>query len=331
MARLILEHSSQVLKDYPFAKSSLTIGRNMDNTIVLDDPSVSGYHARIDKRGVDYILTDLQSTNGTFINDVSIVSHVLSHGDRIMIGEHAILFVGTELSKAYEEQKNIDLNKTTIRGVPQKRRTPSKQKTIERSEIPAREVKHSRLFGRLTPILLSIFILTAGGWYILNYEPIFLKSLFSAAIKTKGSNAENSSSNRSLLKSRSNKAESIPLETKVPQRSVSQLSQKSSETPLPENNLLIPISTEHQEPTENENRDKSDGFEQSLSNKMDEPKYILEGIVWASVSKDSFAVINGRIVKEGRSFKGITIVEIGQRYVIIQDSKDNSKIKLTLR
>ena len=331
MARLILEHSSQVLKDYPFAKRSLTIGRHVDNTIVLDDPVVSGYHARIDKKGADFILTDLQSTNGTFLNDVNIVSHILSHGDRIMIGEHAILFVGTEMAKAYEEEKKLDFNRTTIRGVSKKRRTLSKPKTIERAEITATEVKRSRLLGRLAPVLLCIFILTVGGWYILNYEPVLLKSILSVAIRTKVSDGETSSANRHLSKSQSNEAESMPLIKKVPQRPIPQPSMESSEPLLSEKNPFMPISTEDQEPSSNQSWDKSEGLGQSVSNEIDEPKYILEGIVLVSESKDSFAVINGRVLRAGGSFEGVTIAEIGKRYVVIQDLKDNSKIKLTLR
>ena len=331
MARLILEHNSEVLKDYPFAKRSLTIGRKVDNTIVLDDPLVSGYHARIDRRGADYIITDLQSTNGTFLNDVNIVSHILSHGDRIMIGEHAILFIGTNMAKAYEDEKNIDFNKTQIWGVSKKRRTPSRHKTIERSEISATEVKHSRLPKRLAPVLLSFFILTAGGWYILNYEPNLLKSIFSIATRTSGNDTETRSANMTLSKSRSTEAESMSLMTKVQQKPIQRPSEEPFKPILSEKNLLIPISTEYEEPSAKQSWEISEGFDQNISDEIDEPKYILEGIVWASESKDSLAVINGQIVKAGGSVKGIKIVEIGRRYVIIQESKDDAKIKLTLR
>ncbi|MDB4444033.1 FHA domain-containing protein [bacterium] len=331
MARLILEHSSKVLKDYPFAKKSLTIGRHVDNTIVLDDPVVSGYHARIDKRGVDYILTDLQSTNGTFLNDVNIVSHRLSHGDRIIIGEHAILFVGTEMAKTCAEEKKLDLNKTTIRGVSKKRRPLSQPKTIERAEITATKVKRSRLLGGLAPVCLGIFILTVCGWYILNHEPGLLKSILSVAIRTEVSEGETSSAGRHLSKTQSNEVESIPLITKVPQRPIPQPFKEPSEPLLSEKDPFMPISTDDQEPSSNQSWDKSEGLGKTLSNEIDEPEFILEGIVLASKSNDSFAVINGRMVREGGSVAGGTITEIGKHYVIIQSPKDNSKIKFTLR
>ena len=147
MARLIVEHKAQVLRDYPFGKKSLTIGRFDDNNIVLDDPSVSGYHARIDKRGIDFILTDLQSTNGTTLNDTNIVSHKLAHGDRVMIGEHALLFVGTEMAKAYAEEEALDLNKTTIRGASERRMRVSEPITIKNNKITTVQIGFRISFG----------------------------------------------------------------------------------------------------------------------------------------------------------------------------------------
>ena len=62
MAKLILTFNKQLIKEYPFAKDSITMGRQDENTIVIDNLAVSGYHAKIDKVGGEYILTDLQST-----------------------------------------------------------------------------------------------------------------------------------------------------------------------------------------------------------------------------------------------------------------------------
>lgn len=79
---------------------------------MIDNLAVSGYHAKIDRVGEEYIITDLQSTNGTYINKQKIVSHKLRHGDNIMIGKHIILFVAPELGK--KEEKAGDLEKTVI-------------------------------------------------------------------------------------------------------------------------------------------------------------------------------------------------------------------------
>lgn len=99
MARLILMFNKQVIKEYPLLKESLTIGRKPDNTITIDNLAVSGYHCRIDCSGTDHLLTDLQSTNGTFVNDKKAVSHKLKHGDNIIVGKHVLLFLDAAIEE----------------------------------------------------------------------------------------------------------------------------------------------------------------------------------------------------------------------------------------
>ena len=126
MARLVLMFNKQVVKEYPLLKESITIGRNNDNNISVDNLAVSGYHARIDKAGDDYILTDLQSTNGTFVNDKKIVSHKLSHGDNVIIGKHVLLFIGTDKEQGKEDQK-MELDKTMMLDTAKQKELLAKQ------------------------------------------------------------------------------------------------------------------------------------------------------------------------------------------------------------
>ena len=129
MARLILMFNKQVIKEYPFLKDSITIGRADDNTIVIDNLAVSSYHARIDKAGTDFILTDMQSTNGTFVNESKVVSHKLAHGDNVVIGKHVLLFVAADKGKVEEEEdKKMSLNKTMMLDTAKQRELLSKQK-----------------------------------------------------------------------------------------------------------------------------------------------------------------------------------------------------------
>lgn len=69
-----------------------TIGRKAGNAIVLESPVISGIHAKIDHLEEGYLLTDMQSKNGTFVNDHPITVHWLQEGDRIRIGQHSIFF-----------------------------------------------------------------------------------------------------------------------------------------------------------------------------------------------------------------------------------------------
>lgn len=65
----------------------LTMGRGEDNMVVLEDKFVSSHHLKIYFRNTDYILEDLNSTNGTFINNERVKTKVaLSKGDKIKVG-----------------------------------------------------------------------------------------------------------------------------------------------------------------------------------------------------------------------------------------------------
>ena len=141
MARLILMFNKQVVKEYPLMKESVTIGRNEDNTITVDNLAVSGYHARIDVAGSDFILTDLQSTNGTFVNDKKVVSHKLGHGDNVIVGKHVILFVGTgkEADTKSDEQK-VDMDKTMMLDTAKQKELLAKQKGAVQAAKAAQKI-----------------------------------------------------------------------------------------------------------------------------------------------------------------------------------------------
>jgi pSer/pThr/pTyr-binding forkhead associated (FHA) protein len=91
MARLILQFENRVLKEVGIGASA-TIGRLPDNTLVIDNPAVSSRHARITRDGDHFILEDLQSTNGTYINQTRVTRHTLADGDVALIGKHKIVF-----------------------------------------------------------------------------------------------------------------------------------------------------------------------------------------------------------------------------------------------
>lgn len=93
MPTLTLKLKTKSLGEYPLQKGrSLTIGRRQTNHIVIDDPAVSGHHAKIDCLGERFVLIDLQSKNGSFVNEQLINSHWLKHGDVISLGGHSLVF-----------------------------------------------------------------------------------------------------------------------------------------------------------------------------------------------------------------------------------------------
>jgi len=128
-----------VMKEYPFSKDSMTIGRDEVNEIVIDNLAVSGHHARIDITGDIYILTDLQSTNGTFVNDKKITSHKLQHKDKITIGKHLLFFAMSKQEQA--KAKAGELEKTMILDTTQQKELLDKQAEKKAMDVSAQKEK----------------------------------------------------------------------------------------------------------------------------------------------------------------------------------------------
>jgi pSer/pThr/pTyr-binding forkhead associated (FHA) protein len=87
----MLQYEGIVLKEYALG-TGVTIGRLPDNAVVIDNPAVSGHHARVYREGHQVVLEDLRSTNGTFVNGGAITRHILQHGDEVLIGKHQLVF-----------------------------------------------------------------------------------------------------------------------------------------------------------------------------------------------------------------------------------------------
>src|SRR5271157_2345670 len=77
----------------PLTKRVTRLGRQLDNDIVFQEEFVSRNHAEIRFEGDQYILYDLQSTSGTFVNGVRIERCVLNSGDLISLATLQIMFV----------------------------------------------------------------------------------------------------------------------------------------------------------------------------------------------------------------------------------------------
>ena len=73
-------------------KPKLTIGRNPESDIFLDDITVSRKHAVLKKYGEYFKLKDSESLNGSYINGEIVDDAVLKDGDRIQIGKYIFLF-----------------------------------------------------------------------------------------------------------------------------------------------------------------------------------------------------------------------------------------------
>ena len=90
--RLVMRSGPSVGKIYPLEKGELFVGRDLSNDIVINDPEISRRHARLFNQGSGFVVEDLGSTNGTFINGQRLVGpNVLRPGDVMTFGERLSL------------------------------------------------------------------------------------------------------------------------------------------------------------------------------------------------------------------------------------------------
>src|SRR3989338_2273537 len=93
MPKLLLKFNAAVIKEIPITKDLLAVGRKDDNDIVIDNPAVSGHHCKIRLEGDTFFVEDLNSTNGTFVNDKKIVKAGIHHNDVVGVVKHALVLV----------------------------------------------------------------------------------------------------------------------------------------------------------------------------------------------------------------------------------------------
>jgi pSer/pThr/pTyr-binding forkhead associated (FHA) protein len=91
MAKLVLKFDNRVLKELPLGNGPIRIGRAPDNDIHIDNLGVSDYHARVFTESERLILEDLDSLNGTFLNNSRVKREWLRSADAILIGKHVIV------------------------------------------------------------------------------------------------------------------------------------------------------------------------------------------------------------------------------------------------
>jgi pSer/pThr/pTyr-binding forkhead associated (FHA) protein len=92
MPRLILLAADTGPITHELSEELITLGRAPDNMIVLDDPSVSGRHAQLQRSGDVYRVKDLDSTNGTRVNSEAVTAVTLRFGDRLRFGKLEVRF-----------------------------------------------------------------------------------------------------------------------------------------------------------------------------------------------------------------------------------------------
>jgi pSer/pThr/pTyr-binding forkhead associated (FHA) protein len=83
----------------PVDQNPVSIGSSADSDVRTVGPGVSDRHAAVSRRGREFVLTDLDSSRGTFVNGNRVHEQVLSDGDRIRIGDCEWVFKSVALDQ----------------------------------------------------------------------------------------------------------------------------------------------------------------------------------------------------------------------------------------
>lgn len=123
----------------------ITIGRDHDNMITIDDPHVSHHHAVIRMRGSEYILEDLQSTNGTYVNGNRVTISRISKRDQITLGKNIVL-EWHQIENCIPTSLPPDVSRASYRQpiepLPEKgERSQEPQKSVK---VPSDEIKNPK-------------------------------------------------------------------------------------------------------------------------------------------------------------------------------------------
>jgi len=97
-AMIFIHRGAQKGSRFLVNRNGVTIGRAPENSIFLNDVTVSRKHASIEREGRDFILRDSGSLNGSYVNNVSVTEKKLTPGDEIQIGKFHLLFIGAASS-----------------------------------------------------------------------------------------------------------------------------------------------------------------------------------------------------------------------------------------
>ena len=144
MPVLILKFKETKINEYRLQEGgNLTIGRRDANNIVIENLAVSGFHAKIDSIDKGFLLTDLKSKNGTFVNGQLVASHWLGHGDTVNIGKHTLVFSYEEGEERSSSGGSMD--QTMVMDTDKYRDMLSKSSTNV-----AGQVRQSELVGMLS-------------------------------------------------------------------------------------------------------------------------------------------------------------------------------------
>lgn len=116
MSKLVVINEEFGGRTFELSEERMTVGRLPDNIIQIEDPAISSHHAEMTRRGEDYVVRDLNSTNGTRVNGQRVVETRLYHGDTVAFGHIQLQYFSSAKGAPQplpQSKKTVDLSGIT--------------------------------------------------------------------------------------------------------------------------------------------------------------------------------------------------------------------------
>lgn len=118
MVKLVVISDELSGKEFELTDEKISVGRLPDNKIHIDHSAVSSRHAELTQKGSDYVVRDLNSTNGTRVNGQRVVETKLSHGDTVGFAHIQCQYISTSRDKPQPlpepNRRMVDLSMSSI-------------------------------------------------------------------------------------------------------------------------------------------------------------------------------------------------------------------------
>ena len=111
----LLVHESAGIREFEIVDNEVHVGRELDNTLRLPDPSISRHHCVLRKTAGGFEIQDLQSSNGVLVNGNRVQTAHLRDGDRISLGQVQLTFQNPRPEASADELALVQVPVGTVR------------------------------------------------------------------------------------------------------------------------------------------------------------------------------------------------------------------------
>ena len=95
----------RLIKEHRFSQERITIGRDPESNVFLDNPGISRLHAVLERRGDVIMVQDMESANGTLLNEHSVRREAIKDGDKVRIGKFLLTLSVVEDRRGTAEEE----------------------------------------------------------------------------------------------------------------------------------------------------------------------------------------------------------------------------------